>query len=145
MNLIIILFFISCAGLLFMVAVRKLELKMGRAIVPAVCRFCLDDVFAKIGFAILKIIARIQKLVMVTLVAVPHKIKVALAHTWGKIRVKIDGYFEQFHRMHISGKKGPMSSYWKSMHEHKDSLRADTTATQTPASVDETLEEKPKV
>lgn len=139
MNLIIILFFISCAGVLFMIGVRKLELKLQKAIVPTGMRFCLDDVFSKIGFAILKIIARIQKLVMVTLVAVPHKIKISLAHMWGKIRVKVDGYFEQFHKMHISGKRGPMSSYWKSMHDHKDSLHA------TPVQNEETLEEKPKV
>jgi len=123
MNPILILFSISLVGVLGMIGIRKMELRLGRLLVPAVCRFCLDNTFSKIGFAILTIIARIKKLVVTGASTVPHKTKMTLAQAWSKVRMKVDGYFEVFHRHHVSGTKGPMSDYWKSMHDHKDSLK----------------------
>ncbi len=122
MNPTIILFSISFLGVLIMLGIRKYELKKGKTMFPASCRFCLDDFFTKIRFAILEIIARIKKLVIEKWSVIPHRISLFLSRVWSKLRAKIDKYFERFHRNHISGKRGPISQYWKSVHDHKDSL-----------------------
>ena len=125
MNLTFILFCISLLGLLIMFAIRSHELKSNRHIFPNVCRTWADNIISKTGFAIWRIIARIKKLAVERLVVIPHKISLFLALVWSKFRGKVDKYFDRFHRHNISSGTGPMSSYWKSMHDHKDSLPKD--------------------
>lgn len=121
----IILFCASLVGILIMLSIRNYELKNNRQIFSIGCRTWADRGLSRFGLAILRILARIKKLAIEKWAVIPHRISLSLARVWAKIRVKVDRYFDRFHRHHVSGKQGPMSSYWKSMHDHKESLPKD--------------------
>ncbi len=82
----------------------------------------MDRFLASKWFAFSENIGRMKNRVVSVVSTWPHRAKLTLSVVWGKIRNKVDKYFEHFHRSQYFGNRGPISSYWKTVSDHKDSL-----------------------
>lgn len=123
MNPTIIIFVISFVSVIYMLLKQNYDLNENNIANQDSFKKRMDRFLSAKWFAISGNVGRIKSRVVSVVSTWPHRTKLALSFAWGKIRAKIDGYFERFHRSHHFGGRGPISNYWKSVSDHKDSLK----------------------
>ena len=123
MNPTIIIFAISFFVILLMILKQNYDLNNNREADHDSFKKRMDRFLSAKWFAISGNIARIKNRVVSVIGTWPHRTKLTLSVVWGKIRGKVDSYFEHFHKSHHFGARGPISHYWKSVSDHKDSLK----------------------
>mgnify|MGYP006351707441 FL=1 len=123
MNPTIIIFAISFFVILFMILKQNYDLNNNREASHDSFKKRMDRFLSTKWFAISGNIARIKNRVVSVIGTWPHRTKLTLSVVWGKIRGKVDSYFEHFHKSHYFAVRGQISNYWKTVADHKDSLK----------------------
>jgi hypothetical protein len=125
MNTLIWFFGISLLLIIIMIIYRSFELKSGKNIISSEKREKMDFGLIKFFQNVETFVEKNLKLLKIKTLDIFHESHVFLHKLWNYIANKVDVYFHRMKGKRQAHKKGAISLYWKSVAEHKDSVKKD--------------------